>query len=68
MCRHCARHWDSCGDSLMEVTVYDPGTPHLIINEVVGEPGGLQSMGSQRVGHDCTHRKLKKVNHDDACV
>ena len=19
------------------------------------EPGGLQSMGSQRVGHDCTH-------------
>ena len=52
MCRHCARHWDSSGDSLMEVTVYDPGTPHLIINEVVGEPGGLQSMGSQRVGHD----------------
>ena len=26
----------------------------LLLTEQTAEPGGLQSMGSQRVGHDCT--------------
>ena len=37
---------------LWKLQFNDPGTLHLIINEVIGEPGGLQSMGSQRVGHN----------------
>ena len=31
-----------------------------------GEPGGLQSIGSQRVGHDCSD--LAQINLDDVCV
>ena len=56
---------------LWKLQFNDPGTPHLIINEGVGEPCWLQTMGSQRVQHDWatgTHGKLKKVKHDHARV
>ena len=36
---------------LWKLQFNDPGTPR-IINEGIGEPGGLQSMGLQGVGHD----------------
>ena len=28
------------------------------------EPGGLQSMGSQRVGHDCAHKLINSMFGD----
>ena len=32
------------------------------------EPGGLQTMGSQRVGHDCTRCFLSMVLSSEACL
>ena len=30
----------------------------------IEEPGGLQSMGSQRVGHDCAHKLINSMFGD----